>query len=262
VSSVVLVTGASRGIGRAAALAAATAGARLVLAAHTEAALEPVRAAVEARGAEALVLGADLGAPGAGAALVEATRRRFGGLDAVVNNAGVVDPVARLAEADEGRWRESLAINLLAPAGIVRHALDLLRERGGRVVNVSSGAALRPVGGWSAYCCGKAALNMLTRAIALEEPAVTAVALSPGMTDTDMQAVIRERGAEGMTAGDLERFVGAHREGRLVSAEDAGAAVAALALHASPDLSGEFVTLDDPRVRALVEILAGGAPAR
>lgn len=252
----VLVTGASRGLGAATACALADFGTDLVLTARSAQALEQVAAACRERGAGVVVVAGDLTDPDLPGALVARAVAAFGRLDAVVNNAGVLDPIAPLAEADHEGWSFNLTVNLLAPVLVTRAALPHLRARRGRVVNVSSGAAVRVIRGWGAYCAAKAALNHVTRVLAEEEPEVTALAFRPGVIDTAMQARIREAGRHGMPPEEHRRFVDLHRQGALLPPEKPARSLAALALAAPPEWSGEFLAWDEPRVLDLVAGMA------
>jgi NAD(P)-dependent dehydrogenase (short-subunit alcohol dehydrogenase family) len=176
----------------------------------------------------------------------------FGRIDGVINNAGIVEPIAAVAVGDSAGWERNLMINLLAPMQLVQTALPYLRESEGRVINVSSGAAVNAVSGWAVYCAAKAGLNHFTRVLAKEEPVITALAVRPGIVDTEMQATIRREGERGMPAGDHQRFVGYHEGGELLPPERPGRALAALALFAPVAWSGEFLAWDEERVEALV----------
>jgi NAD(P)-dependent dehydrogenase (short-subunit alcohol dehydrogenase family) len=248
---VVIVTGASRGLGEAAARMLLEMGAAVVLAARSEEALQQLAAEADPGGERTLVVAADVSDEGACAALVAQTVARFGRIDGLVNNAGVLQPAARLGDEQPAQWRQNIAVNLLGPYYLIHHALPHLKASSGRVVNVSSGAAVSPVPGWSAYSTAKAALNMLTKALAEEAPEVVAVALRPGVVDTAMQATIREEGKAGMPAERYQRFVQYHERGELLPPERPGRALAALALHAPREWSGEFLQWDEEKVAAL-----------
>jgi NAD(P)-dependent dehydrogenase (short-subunit alcohol dehydrogenase family) len=150
------------------------------------------------------------------AAVVE----RFGRIDLWVNNAGILEPIGPLAEADPALLRRNVEVNVLGvlhgSATFARHVRS--RPGGGVLVNVSSGAATKPYVGWAAYCASKAALDMATAVVALEErhAGLRAYALSPGLVDTDMQELIRATPRERFPG--VERFHRAHREGELNSA--------------------------------------------
>jgi NAD(P)-dependent dehydrogenase (short-subunit alcohol dehydrogenase family) len=121
---------------------------------------------------------------------------QWGRLDVLVNNAGTIAPIARLAEADPAAWARLIEINLTGVFHGVRAALPLLR-RGERasILGISSGAAHRPLEGWSAYCASKAGAAMLTRALHEEEGHwLRVMGLSPGTVATDMQVAIRASG--------------------------------------------------------------------
>jgi NAD(P)-dependent dehydrogenase (short-subunit alcohol dehydrogenase family) len=185
-----VITGASRGIGAHLAREYAARGMRLGLCARSAPALP------EADGVLARQLDVrDAAAVDEFAAAVE---RRFGRIDLWINNAGVLEPIAPMRRADVAGWDAHIFINV---AGVFHgsrayvHHLRRLGDAGrdGVLVNISSGAARRPYAGWSAYCAGKAAVDMLTRCIALEEAdiALRAHAVAPGIVDTTMQEQIR-----------------------------------------------------------------------
>ena len=129
--------------------------------------------------------------------MCDETTQRFGPPDVLVNNAGVIEPIGMVGAADPTEWARSIEINLIGAYYAIRAVLPGMIERGhGDIINVSSGAALRPQEGWSAYCAGKAGLAMLTRSIDLEHRAagIRVFGFQPGTTDTDMQVTIRASG--------------------------------------------------------------------
>jgi NAD(P)-dependent dehydrogenase (short-subunit alcohol dehydrogenase family) len=121
----------------------------------------------------------------------------------------------------------------------VKHAIPHLRATKGRVIFTSSGAATKAYTSWGAYGSSKAALNSLSQHIAVEEPDITAVAVSPGRVDTDMQKEIREKGTA-MLKKDYEDFKSAFEEGKLVRPEQSGGVIARLSVNAKPELSGKY----------------------
>ena len=190
-----LITGASRGIGKAIAEALAAAGGKVALTARSADALNTVAASIQANGGTALALAADADDADAMAGVLSKTVSEFGGLDGLMNNAGMIDPIARMEAADAADWAHIFNINLVSPVVLTRMALPHLRASKGALVNISSGAAHRPLEGWSAYCATKAALWMATQALHLEEgEAIDAYAASPGTVDTEMQVQIRASG--------------------------------------------------------------------
>jgi NAD(P)-dependent dehydrogenase (short-subunit alcohol dehydrogenase family) len=133
---------------------------------------------------------------------------RFGRIDLWVNNAGVVDPIGPLAEADPGALARNINVNVVGVMNgssvFARHVRT--RPGGGVLMNISSGAGTSPYSGWAAYCAAKAAVDHLTRVIALEEAPqeLRAYAVAPGVIDTDMQAAIRQQ--DESTFPEVERF--------------------------------------------------------
>ena len=248
-----IITGASRGLGAAAARCALELGANVVLSARSAGGLRATAAQAGAEGERTLVVPGDVSRAEDCQELVQKAVARFGRLDAIVNNAGVIAPIAPLAAAEPEAWQRNIAVNLVGPFYLMHFALPQLRPRRGRVVNVSSGAAVRPTPGWSAYCAAKAALNHLTAVLAEEEPDVVALALRPGVVDTEMQETIREEGRSGMPRERHQRFVRYHETGQLLPPELPGRALATLALFAPHAWSGAFLQWDEARVQALVE---------
>jgi len=190
-----LITGASRGIGRAIAEALAAAGSKVALTARSEGALSELASTIQADGGTALALPADAGDADAMANVLRKTVSEFDGLDGLINNAGMINPIARIETANAADWAKIFNINLLSPMALTRMALPHLRASRGALINISSGAAHRPLEGWSAYCATKAALWMATQALHLEEGAhIDVYGASPGTVDTGMQVQIRASG--------------------------------------------------------------------
>jgi NAD(P)-dependent dehydrogenase (short-subunit alcohol dehydrogenase family) len=235
---VMIVTGASRGIGAAAAVSLANAGATVVLVARD---VELTGQVARAIGTAASVRPCDVSDYAAFGALVAETKARFGRIDALINNAGVIEPIASIAESDPAAWANNIAINLTGAYHAIRAVLpEMLAAGGGTIVNVSSGAAIRPLVGWGAYCSAKAGLHMLTRAIALETPGkgIRVFGFQPGTTDTDMQVLIRASGVNPVS--QIPR-------GNLTPVAHPAAAIVYLCTPAADDLNGqEFSLRDDP----------------
>ncbi len=246
---VVIVTGASRGIGSAIVNRLRQQRAAVVAVARTSAAAGSAKAGAPHR-AGVHPIAADIAGPGACADIVRETLDTFGRLDALVNNAGILEPVSRIADADPEAWQYNLAVNLLGPFYLSRAAVPHLRAVGGRIVNISSGAAVKAIQGWSAYCVAKAALTHFTRQLAAEEPTITSVALRPGVVDTAMQQLIRQAGPSVMTPDKSAYFQELKDRGELLAPEIPARAAAWLALSAPADLSGAFIDFDDPRLAA------------
>lgn len=191
---VVAITGASRGIGAAAARAFAAAGAQVALLARTRGEIDALAAEI---GPAALALRCDVADWTSVQMAVAKTVQMFGGLDVLVNNAGSIDPIARLADAEPGAWGRGVDVNLKGVFHGMRAAIPVMRRQGGgTIITVSSGAARTALEGWSSYCAGKAGALMLTQAAHLEEGphGIRVLGLSPGTVATDMQVRIKASG--------------------------------------------------------------------
>ena len=245
---VAIVTGASRGLGAAIARWLAKAGAAVTLMARSEENLKQVAADVHRLGGSASVAVADVSDFKACRSAVETTLDQFGRIDALVNNAGVVQPLAPIADTHPDEWRQNIEGNLFASYYLVRSALSELRKHNGRIVNVSSGAANLAMATVSAYCTGKAALNHFPRVLAAEEPAVTALTVRPGVVDTDMQTVLRNDKENDMPEEQRAHYRQLKERGELEPPEVPARAIAWLALHAPREFSGRFLDYDDPRI--------------
>ena len=190
---VVLVTGASAGIGRATALAFARAGARLVLVARRPQALSAVAREVRAAGTEALVATADVSKPSEVAAAFRKASRRYGSVDIVVNNAGVMIP-AEVTALEAADLQAMLDVNLFGALHVMQQAVRHMRGTGrGHIVNVASLAGRRgfsPLGG---YCASKFALVGLTEALRTElvGERIHVSMVMPGVVDTAMAATLQ-----------------------------------------------------------------------
>jgi len=187
----VLVTGASKGIGACVAMRLAAEGAHVILSARNVARLEAVDDAIQALGGTATIVPADVADPMVPAALAEQIAARWGKLDGMVANAGLLGALSPVDHLEEDEWQRVFNINLHANFRLLHALCPLLRESGsGRIITVSSGAVSNPRSFWSAYAASKAALEALTISFALENQAfgVAANILDPGRVRTDMRA--------------------------------------------------------------------------
>lgn len=232
--SVVIITGAGKGLGKAIAAEITGGGGRVVLVVRSEATATSL---IREFGAACVVVTSDVTAPGAAEAAIDAGVKRWGKVDGLVNNAGLIDPIARIADADPALWEATIATNLVAPYRFTRAFLAQdVKTAARRIVNISSGAAHRPLEGWNAYCASKAGLAMLTRSTGLEyQPEnVFAFGLIPGLVDTGMQATIRASGVN-----EVSRLP----QTALRPAEEPARATSYLLSGAGDDLSGGEVDI-------------------
>jgi NAD(P)-dependent dehydrogenase (short-subunit alcohol dehydrogenase family) len=227
-----LITGAGRGIGRAAALGLADAGASVILLARSGTQLAETRALLLARGAAAgqiRILAADLGDEdqrirAAGAALAA------GRIDILINNAATVEPIGATAAIPAAELRRAFEVNVVAPAVLTAAVLPGMLDAGwGRIVNVSSGIAAHPDAmiRFNAYAATKAALEAHTVNLAAElrGTGVTVHAYRPGGVDTAMQAWIRQQDPERVGTALHVRFNRSYADGALITPERSAAAL-------------------------------------
>lgn len=190
----VLITGASRGIGAAAARVFAEAGANVALLARSADAIGEIAAEI---GPRAIAIACDIADHHDVKAAFAKTKDAFGVVDVLINNAGTVDPIGHLQDTDPAAWADTIDVNVKGVMYGIHAALpDMITQGGGTIINVSSGAAHGPVEGWTAYCSSKAAVYMLTRAVDKENRSkgVRMLGLSPGTVATQMQKEIKASG--------------------------------------------------------------------
>lgn len=234
-----LITGGSRGVGRATAMMFAGAGADVAITCRSRAAAaEATATAIRGMGRRALVLTGELSEPATGERFVRAVREAWGSLDFLVANAGVwpAEPVLLAAVSDE-RWRDTLSVNLDGVFFIVRAALPLLRT-GGAVVLVSSTAGQRGEAGHADYAASKGALIALTKSLAVEcAPDVTVNCVAPGWIDTEMSA-------DAYAGGGRERISATIPLGRVASPDDVAGPILFLCSPLARHITGEILNVN------------------
>ena len=238
---VAVVTGASRGIGRAVALALAGAGAAVALTARRAETLAETSEAIQDGGGSAIAIGAHAGEEQSAAQIAEATSEAFGGIDILVNNAATCPHFGPLLEASDPLWDKTMDVNLRGPWRTARHCVPLMRERGGGViVNIASIAGLTPQPGVGLYCLSKAGLVMLGQVMAAELAAegIRVHTVAPGF--------VRTRFSQALWSDDAERekMLANIPQGRIGRPEEIAHAVTFLASDLAPFATGDVMIVD------------------
>ncbi|WAX58377.1 glucose 1-dehydrogenase [Jatrophihabitans cynanchi] len=239
-----IITGAGRGIGRAIALALAAAGADVVIAARSSDQLDVVVDEIETSGGQAFACPTDVTDASAVENLVESTVARFGRVDILVNNSGIIAS-SLLLEQEPEEWDRVIATNLrgvyLATRAVGRH---FVAQRSGKVVNVASNFAFTGIARHAAYCASKAAVVAFTRAMASEwaRHNVQVNALAPGYFATDLNSDLRA------DEPALQRVLKAIPARRMGAVEELGPWLLLLAGPASDFMTGQAIVIDGGQV--------------
>ncbi len=243
---VALITGASSGIGRATALKFASKGASVALVARRAEKLAEVVETIEAQGGRAKAIVADVTRPAEIERVVRETVETFGGIDVLVNAAGIIAS-GTIETTSLEAWDQMMDVNLRGPFYLIQCAMPYLIERKGNVVNVSSVTGLRAFPGILAYCVSKAALDQLTHCVALEvaDKGVRVNAVNPGVVVTNLHR------AGGMTeeeyAAFLEHSKTTHPLGRVGRPEEVAELIFFLASPKAGWITGVSCPIDGGR---------------
>jgi NADP-dependent 3-hydroxy acid dehydrogenase YdfG len=237
-----LITGASRGIGAAAAREMAARGMNVVLVARSMGAVADLAGEI---GATALAVPCDVARPMEAAQAVNAAIETFGAVDVLVANAGVIEPIGPPHAVEPEAWGHVIDVNLKGVFNVVHAALPGMMARGrGTILTLSSGAASRPLPGWSAYCASKAGARMLQEALHLEYgDRLRVMGLSPGTVATQMQREIKASGVGPVAALDWEDHIPPDWPAR---------ALAWMCTPEADDLLGQELSLRDAALRARI----------
>lgn len=239
----VMITGASRGIGADTARVFAKAGANVVLLARSGEALKALSAEI---GAQALAIPCDISDYDAVAGAVEETLKTFGTLDVLIGNAGAIEPISHMAQADPAEWGRVIDINLKGVFYGMRAVLPVMQKAGGgTILTISSGAAHGPVEAWSHYCTSKAGAAMLTACLHKENAGdgIRAMGLSPGTVATQMQREIAASGINPVSQLDWSEHIPADWPARTLLW---------MCSDAAKPWEGQEISLRDPDIRAAV----------
>lgn len=249
---VAIITGGGRGIGRAAAILLARAGATVVVTARTAEQIEKTAEHICEEGGRALPITADVSDWAAMQPLAAEVERSFGPTHIVVANAGAISPVGDTWEVAPADWARNLTINLIGAFHTARAFLPaMVSNRSGVLIFVSSGAATHPVPGWSAYCAAKAGLDHFVRNLAAEidqrSLPIRVHTLYPGIVATAMQETIR--GISRDRFARVDQFRAYHEDGSLRPPEEPATLIWWLATPMAADLHGQVVSMDDAAIR-------------
>mgnify|MGYP000120812554 CR=1 FL=1 len=246
-NKVVMITGASRGIGEAAARLFAEEGAKVCLLARSRDEITQIAGEI---GDAALAIPCDVSRYQEVEAAVTACVKAFGGLDILINNAGVIEPISDMAGSDPDAWGHVIDINLKGVYYGMRAAMPVMAAGGGgSILTISSGAAHNALEGWSHYCTSKAGVAMLTKCAHKEGAAqgIRAIGLSPGTVATQMQREIKASGVNPVSELNWEDHIPADWPAKCLlwmCGSDADA------------FMGEEISLRDESIRRRIGVIA------
>ncbi len=243
---VAVVTGGGRGLGRATALLLAEQGAHVVIMARSSREITAVAEEITARGRQSLPLTVDISSWPSVSSAVDRVIATFGRVDILINNAGIIDPIAPVHRVDPERWSYNIDVNLKGAFYLVRSIVPHMLATGqGVIVNVGSGAAHRVITAWSAYCAAKAGLYHFTNVLATElmGTGIRVNSVRPGVVDTRMQEHIRAASEADFGAENLDHFRRLKDEGRLLPPEYPARLIVWLCTDAAADVHGQEVDI-------------------
>ena len=217
---VIIVTGASKGLGRAIAILLAKNGNTVIAIARQSSELQEVGEVLKSLSTGSIALPCDIGNHSDINSVTEEIFSRFKHISGIVHNAGIISPIKGMLDVDRSGWERAIQVNLIGVQDLTNSLEPIIGgDKHTRIVTISSGAAKRSIHGWSSYCVSKAGLDMWTNCLA-EEGAnrnISALAIAPGIVDTSMQAEIRD--AEEINFPLLSNFIDYHRNGELEKPE-------------------------------------------
>ncbi|MEP0963242.1 MAG: SDR family oxidoreductase [Roseobacter sp.] len=242
----VVITGASRGIGAEAARVFSKAGANVALLARGQKEIADIAGEI---GPTAIAIPCNVARYSDVAKAVEITTDTFGGIDVLINNAGIIEPISHLGEADPDAWGDVIDVNLKGVFNGMHAVLPVMRAKGGgSILTISSGAAHGPIEAWSHYCTSKAGANMLNRCLDKEEAAhgIRAIGLSPGTVATQMQREIKSSGINPVSQLDWDVHIPAEWPAR---------ALLWMCSSEADEWCGQEISLRDENIRQKVGLM-------
>ncbi|MDN6065022.1 MAG: SDR family NAD(P)-dependent oxidoreductase [Lactococcus lactis] len=249
-STVLVLTGASSGIGASIAKIYLTKpNTFLVAVARSQDKLQKI---VDEHGSErvGIVVG-DVCDESTVKASIELAVKKFGKVNTVICNAGVLYPVETVDNANIDSWKSSFDVNFFSVVNLAKYAIPELRKTSGNFISVSSGASVGATSGWGCYGASKAALNHLMLTIAEAEQDIKTVSIAPGVVDTPMQGEIREKHSKSMKPESHKRFTDLFKDNKLLPPEVPAKVYVNLALKNDWDssMNGKYFRYNDESLK-------------
>lgn len=220
-SDTFLVTGASKGLGRSIAISLANSGKSVIALARSSPDLDSLYELLKQISPNSQIVSCDLASRKDISNAVGKIKSDFKHLSGIVHNAGTISPIENMLDVSRDSWERAVNVNLIGVQDLTQSLDSLIGgDSHTRVVTISSGAAKRPLHGWSSYCVSKAGLDMWTRCLAEEGESenISALAIAPGIVDTGMQKEIRQ--ADESSFPLLQNFIDYHKNGELTNPDD------------------------------------------
>jgi benzil reductase ((S)-benzoin forming) len=243
---VYVVTGASSGIGRFLSLELVNSGFSVIGLSRDSKHLASLGEEIKAIDSDSMVIACDLSLPDEIAKASNMILESYQELSGIVHNAGVIDPIKPMSEANFNDWNYLIQVNLLGVQDITQRLYGLIDgDSHTRVTTISSGASKYPIGSWSAYCVSKAGLDMWTRCLAEEgqERNISAISVAPGIVNTNMQVNIRSSNPDDFPLHP--HFVDYHESGQLVNPEEVAKQLLDLVTNHTMEQTGERFDVRD-----------------
>ena len=241
-----LVTGASSGIGRFLSLELVNSGFTVIALSRDSEHLRTLGKEIQKIDSNSMIIACDLSSQSDIAKSCDMILDECQELSGIVHNAGVIDPIKPMSEADFRDWNYLIQVNLLGVQDMTQRLYPLIDgKKHTRVTTISSGASKYPIGSWSAYCVSKAGLDMWTRCLAEEgqERNISAISVAPGIVDTNMQVNIRSSSPEDFPLHP--HFVDYHESGQLVDPEEVAKQLLDLVTNHTMEQTGERFDVRD-----------------
>ncbi|MDP6334540.1 MAG: SDR family NAD(P)-dependent oxidoreductase [Candidatus Poseidoniaceae archaeon] len=241
-----LVTGASSGIGRFLSLELVNSGFSVIALSRESKHLASLGEELKLVDSNSMAIACDLSSSNDIAKASIAILESYQELSGIVHNAGVIDPIKPISEANFEDWNYLMNVNLIGVQDLTQRLYSLISgEKHTRVSTISSGASKYPIGSWSAYCVSKAGLDMWTRCLAEEgqERNISAISVAPGIVDTNMQKNIRSSNPNDFPLHP--HFVDYHKSGQLVTPEEVAKQLLDLVTNHTMEQTGERFDVRD-----------------